>query len=227
MEEICVLKAEHKKKGLKRYLYERKSISDLDIILNIYTVFCPKSVFTARRLTKICSNYKYVYANDIIFSKYRKCKENSLMNFLPGLSLTKIANMHRVNLAEENIGIVIKSKKLVNISFLTKLCKNIKYIRVYESDKETDNMIMEATGICVQQGKERNEPILVFLDDNMYFNVKGKIIADLIITIPEKLRNEVIADSILYDVLKCDKADMLIKKLNITIKGFRTLDKMI
>ena len=75
MEEICVLIAERKRKGLKRYIYTRKSITELDVVLDIYTVFCPKSVFTARRLKKICSKYKYVYSKDIIYIYCNKNKK--------------------------------------------------------------------------------------------------------------------------------------------------------
>lgn len=217
MEEICVLIAERKRKGLKRYIYTRKSITELDVVLDIYTVFCPKSVFTARRLKKICSKYKYVYSKDIIFSKYCKKKEESLLNFLPCLSVTKIANANRINLAEENIGIVIKSKKFVNINFLTKLCKNIKYIRIYGSDRDTDNIIMEATGICVQPGKDKTEKIIIYLDDNIYFKVSDKIITDLKITVPEYLKP---FDDIVCHALKCENPDKIMKKTGVVVREF-------
>lgn len=216
MEEICVLVAKDKGKVLKRYIYERKSMPELDVALNIYTVFCPKSLFTGRRLKKICSKYRYVYSDNLIFSKYCKRKEGSLLNFMPKLCLKKIANANNVNLAEENIGIVIKNNKFVNIKFLSELCKNIKYVRVYGSSRETNDLIMEASGICVQPGKDQNEKIIIYLDTDISFKVSGKIITDLRLSSYKDL----LCDDIICDLLKCENAEKLYKKLKLNITEF-------
>ena len=216
MEEICVLNAQEKRKGFKRYIYERKSIPELNVILNIYTVFCPKSLFTGRRLKKICSKYSYVYSDDLIFSKYCKRKEGSLLNFMPKLCLKKIANANNVKLAEENIGIVIKNNKFVNIKFLSELCKNIKYVRVYGSNRETDDLIMEASGICVQPGKDQSEKIIIYLDTDISFKVSGKIITDVKLSSYKGLP----CDDIICELLKCENAEKLLKKHKLKITGF-------
>lgn len=220
MEEICVLIAENKRKGFKRYLYERRTVSNLNVAMNIYTIFCPKSVFTARRLKKICSSYKFVYSNDGVFTKYCKRKTGSIIDFMPKLALTKIANVNKINLAEENIGLVIKNSKYVNINFLTELLKNVKYLCVYESDRKINEIIMEASGICAQKGKDFSEKILIFLDESIYFKVDGKIISDISISLPENLKNIFPVKQIIEDVLKCENAENILKNNKIKITDF-------
>lgn len=225
MEEICVLVAESTRKGIKRYTYQRKNIPEFNIVLDIYTIFRPSSLFTARRIKKICSKYRYVYSKDFCFLKYCKKNEEPLLNFLPCFCLTKIANSHRIKLTEENIGIVIRSKKFVNIKFLTDLCKNLKYIRIYGSDKDTDNMFMEASGICVQPGKDNNEKMTVYLDNNIYFKVDNKIITDIKLHIPGQFKENIPFEEIISDLLKCENSEKLMKKLKLNIKEFVLLDK--
>lgn len=220
MKEICVLIAENKRKGLKRYLYNRKTVQDFGIALNIYTVFCPKSVFTARRITKICSKFDYVYSDNIIFSKYCKKKDEPLINYIPQLSLTKFANIFKVNLAKENIGIVIKNKKFVNSHYLSTLCKNIKYLTVYNSDKSIDVLIRDTTGICVQQGKDYSEKLLIYLDENIYFKSDGKTAVDVKLSVPENIRTLFPAEGILFDILKEKNAEKILKKYGVNICGF-------
>ena len=220
MTQICVLVAENKRKGLKRYLYSRKTIQDFNVVLNIYTVFCPKSVFTARRLKKICNNFDYVYSNDIIFTKYCKRKNEPLINYIPHLSLIKISNISKIKLADEKIGLVINNKRFVNSEFLSVLCKNIKYLSVYNSNKFIDEMIMDATGICVQPGKDYSEKLLIYLDDNIYFKIDGKTAVDVKISVPENIRALFPTDDILNDILKRKDAEKLLKKYGVNICDF-------
>lgn len=220
MTQICVLVAENKRKGFKRYLYKRKTIQDFNVVLNIYTVFCPKSVFTARRIKKICSKFDYVYSDDIIFSKYCKKKAEPLINYIPHLSLTKFSNVSKIKLSDEKIGLVIKSKDFVNSEFLSELCKKIKYLSVYNSNKNIDEMIMDSTGICVQQGKDYREKLLIYLDKNIYFKADGKTAVDVKLSVPENIRVLFPSDDILNDILKTKNAEKILKKHGVNICDF-------
>ena len=76
---------------------------------------------------------------------------------------------------------------------------------------------MEATGICVQPGKDKTEKIIIFLDDNIYFKVSDKIITDLKITVPEYLKP---FDDIVCHALKCESPDKIMKKTGIAVREF-------
>lgn len=226
MEEICVLIAQKKRKGFKRYDYTRRNIKEFETVLDIFTIYCPKSAFTGRRVKKITSKYKSVYTSDIALKKYAKRKEESILNFLPSLSAKAIAEQFDFDLSKEIVGIVIKSRRFVNINFLSRLLKNVKYISIYNSSSEINNIFMEATGICAVNGKSYNERFTIILDDSVSFCINGEIFTDAVFsTHPLFDDKDFPATEILKDLLKRPDGEKIMKKAGIDIINLIWLDK--
>ena len=224
MEEICVLVAKEKRKSFKRYDYNRRVIEDFNLALNIYTVFCPKSAFTKRRLKKICSKYSLVYSKDVCFKKYCKSKEDSILNYIPDLAISFITK--NMDLSENAIGIVIKSNKLVNINFLSALLKNVKYINIYNPTSESKKAILDATGICATNGKDYSERLIIYLGENLSFFVDGEYITDVNLSGHSFLEEiSFPAAEILKDYLKQPQSRNIMEKAGIYINSLHPLDK--
>ncbi len=221
MDEICVLIAQKKRKGFKRYVYQRKVINEFNVALNIYTIYCPKSAFTSRRVKKITSSYNFVYTNDLTLRKYSKGNEESLLNYLPRLSVKKLTDRANFDISKEIVGIVIKSRKLVNINFLSGLLKNVKYISVYNSSSDINNIFMEATGLCAVSGKNHDERFTVVLDDNVSFYIDGETFTDVTLSTHRLFKDKDFpADEILKDLLKRPDAEKIIENSGLSIINF-------
>ena len=218
MEEICVLIAQKKRKGFKRYEYKRKVIKSFDAALDIYTIFRPTSAFTGRRVKKIVSKYKLVYSHDFCFKKHCKEKGESLLNFLPFLSLNHLVKDKNFDITKEVTGIVIKSRKLVNINFLSRLLKNVKYISIYNSTNEINNIFMEATGLCAVKGRNFNERLIIILDDNISFIIDNMTYTDAQLSAHRDfLDKDYPSQEILKDLLKVPDAEKLMIKHGLKI----------
>ena len=224
MEEICVLIAKDKRKYFKRYDFSRKIIDDFGIALNIYTIYNKKSAITKRRLKKICSKYTYIYSNDACFKKYCKSKEESLFNYMPNLLISELTKDD--DFSEKEVGLVIKSGKLVNINFLSGLLRKFKYINIYNSSKESKKAILDATGICVKEGKDYTEELIIYLGENLSFFINGIYITDASLKGHSFLdETDLPAQEIIKDCLKQKDCEKIMEKTGIFINNLLPLDK--
>lgn len=224
MEEICVLVAKDERQYFKRYDFSRSFIDDFGITLNIYTVYNKKSTITKRRLKKICSKYSYIYSKDACFKKYCKSKEESLFNYMPKLIISEITK--DIDFSEKEIGLVIKSNTLVNINILSGLLRNFKYINIYNSSKESKKAILDATGICVKDGKNYTEELIIYLGENLSFFVNGVYITDVSLKGHSFLDEaDFPAEDIIKDCLKQKDCEKIMEKTGIFINNLLPLDK--
>lgn len=230
---IAVLFYERKSSPLKRNGIREETVEIPELSASV-----KKIIITAgdklrkkqkRILEKIYLEYDNVISEHELFTPFEKRKElKTLMTATPVICLNKYLSESGKKAQTENFAIALKKASLRNKQIAVSLCKNLRFVTLYEYEKsDLSDRILEETGVCVRNGEpgEESENTVFILGNE--FEIYDRETRDYFYDIVYEKKDFVKKynlpiDKILEIMIKEYKDESYIERKNVKIMGIKS-----